>query len=118
MLEKDTKYAVEQYLQILQNQGKLVFLRLNAGDFIVARGGKFERRIKGCPKGTADLLVIRKENWDGVVSECGVYFFELKSDKGKQSPEQKEFQVAVEAQCTEYHIIRSVEQVQEIFGEK
>ena len=58
MLEKDLKRTVEDYLQYQQNQGKLVYLRLNAGDFIEVRG-ETRRRVKGCPKGTADFLVLQ-----------------------------------------------------------
>ena len=55
--EAELKQSVTDYLEILQAQGHLLFLRLNAGDFIELRGNS-RRRIKGCPKGTADLLVL------------------------------------------------------------
>ncbi len=56
--EAQLKKTVEDYLQYGANQGQWVFLRLNSGDFIETRG-ETRRRIKGCPKGTADFLVIQ-----------------------------------------------------------
>ena len=122
--EADLKRTIEDYLQLGQNQGRWVFLRLNAGDFIVQThnhfGGRWgmasRRRIKGCPRGTADLEVIK-----GRFMEDGkrfgrplIYFLELKSSKGKQTKEQQEFQKLVEMQGCSYFIIRSLEELVEL----
>jgi len=120
MKEADLKLAVEEYLQYQQNLGKLMFLRLNSGDFIVNYGASGQRRIRGCPKGTADIVII-KQNYFDIYDEMPwpastVIFLELKSDKGKQSVEQKEFQEIVERQGCEYRICRSVDEVREIVG--
>lgn len=115
--EADLKRTVTEYLDILQNQGKLVWLRLNAGDFIEVRGNT-RRRIKGCPAGTADIQVIVKWWPQGAPNkwETRVVFIELKSEKGKQSPEQGAFQKIVEAQGASYFIVRELETLQEILG--
>ena len=127
LTEGQLKRQVEDYLEFAQNQGKLVYLRLNAGDFIEVRGDT-RRRIKGCQAGTADLMVIReiklqlKKATRKFINELGfenvvtpeVIFLELKSAKGKQSDAQKEFQVLVEAQGCSYFLIRSIEKVMEV----
>ncbi len=104
MREAELKSAVDDYLNILQNQGKVLFLRLNSGDFIEVRG-ETRRRVRGCPKGTADYIVIMPNR---------VIFLELKSDVGKQSKEQKEFQGKVEEQGALYYVVRSVDEVMEV----
>jgi len=111
MKESDLKLAVADYLQILQNQGKLVYLRLNAGDFIEVRGNS-RRRVKGCPAGTADFV--------GIMGACDAYivdkvfFLELKSAKGRQTKEQLAFQEMVEMQGAQYYIIRNIEELMEV----
>lgn len=98
------KREVDNYLQELADQGKLILLRLNAGDFLDVRGG-YRRRVKGCPKGTADMLV---------VYDSRIVFLELKGPTGRQTPEQKAFeQTAKEREC-EYHVVRSLDQVKEV----
>lgn len=108
MLEKDLKTAVEDYLQIKQNQGELYFDRLNSGDFIEVRGNT-RRRIKGCRKGTADYFILRSSGKWGVPR---LLFIELKGDKGRQSKEQKEFQHLIECQGAMYSVVKSVEDLQ------
>ena len=105
MTEEGTlKSTVENYLQVLENQGKLIFLRLNSGDFIEVRGNS-RRRVKGCPAGTADFEII--------VGECTI-FLELKSKNGKQNKEQKLFERKVKSFGCEYHIIRSFEELENV----
>ena len=105
MLEGDLKLAVDQWLQYKQNAGELMYLRLNSGDFIEVRGDT-RRRIKGCPAGTSDFMVVVGEPYEDKI-KC--YFIELKSEKGKQSPEQRDFQSMVEEQGASYYIVRSIE---------
>ena len=117
--EGDLKSAVRDYLQILQNQGKLIFLQLNAGDFIEVRGNT-RRRVRGCPAGTADYIVIRscrsRFQGDSCILRL-VDFIETKSRKGRQTPEQKEFQRLVGAQGCGYHLVRSLEELIAIIGD-
>ena len=117
MKEADLKRTCEEFLQIYQSQGKLVFLRLNAGAFITQSG----HWAKGCQKGTADLLVLMGESCPITFQDkpmnlfiSRMIFIELKSDKGRQSADQKQFQSMVEAQGAEYELIRSLEALQEI----
>lgn len=115
--EADIKRTVSDFLQIEQNFGKLVFLRLNAGQFPTQSG----RWAMGCPKGTADLLVLREDIIPAypthvAVKAPQVIFIELKSAKGKQSKDQKAFEEQVKAQGCAYHLARSLNDVMEILG--
>ena len=110
--EADLKRGVEDYLSIGQNQGKWIYLRLNSGDFIEVRG-QTRRRIRGCPKGTADFVVMKScfENKNPWMPQTIVIFLELKSTKGKQTQEQRDFQKMAEAQGCEYYVIRSIDEL-------
>lgn len=128
--EADLKRGVEDYLNIGQNQGKWVYLRLNSGDFIEVRGNT-RRRIKGCPKGTADFVVMGKRTFQfsyairpaednfttAWLPYCQVTFLELKSTKGRQTQEQRDFQEMVGKQECQYHIIRSLDELIKVLGE-
>ena len=115
LTEAQIKRACQDYLEYQQNLGKLMFLRLNSGDFIEVRGDT-RRRIQGCPKGTADFIVIRKwyprgapNKWETIVT-----FIEIKSPSGKTTKVQDEFAELVEKQGAEYYVSRSIEELEEI----
>lgn len=121
--EAEVKQGVEHYLTIMQNQGRLFFLRLNSGvAFMPAGNGKFYK-IQLCPKGTADLMVIQggqvqfsyrgKLHGEPHGIAC-VTFIELKKAKGKQSKEQVEFQEMITGFHCRYAVVRSVEELQEV----
>ena len=114
MKESDLKRSVYEYLLILENQGKLWFERLNSGEAYKRYKDK-SHRIVLCRKGTSDFIVVLYDFWGNDVVE--VCFLECKSDKGKQSGEQKYFEDKVTEQGAEYYIIRSVDEVKEILGE-
>jgi len=57
-------------------------------------------------KGWSDLLVIKNGK---------AYFVEIKTEKGRQRPDQKAFQEQVEAYGCKYFIIRSPEEAEQIF---
>ena len=115
MKEAELKSAVEGYLQYGMNQGKWYFDRLNSGE-IVALFGESRRRIKLCREGTADYFVLKWWYPQGAPNkgETIITFLELKSEKGRQRPEQMEFQKLVEGQGADYYIIKSIEGLQRI----
>lgn len=117
LLEKDVKRAVDDFLQYGQNQGRWVYLRLNSGDFIVGEG-KARRRIRGCQKGTADYLALTNNGRYAAPNKfyCIPIFIEVKSPTGRQSIDQIVFQALVEVQGAEYHLVRSVEELDKILG--
>ncbi len=113
--EGSLKKVVRDWLAIQRNQGKLLWFELNSGNFFVEG-----RMIRGCEKGTADFLILRWYEPQGAPNkgECQVIFVELKSQKGKQSKEQKEFELSCKKQGAQYHIVRSLEELETIWGEE
>lgn len=113
MKEIQIQKAIKDYLQILENQGKLMFLRNQAGGYATKEG----HYIKMGKKGSPDLLVwipeylpIGDDGFDYVKAIA----FEVKSKKGKQSPSQIEWQEKFEKIGGKYYIIRSIDDVMEI----
>jgi len=116
MREADLQRCIANYLTYLMNQGKLYFDRLNSGSVLVKRGDK-TYRVELCREGTADFMVIRTRQYFRNAPQViapEIIFLELKGDKGKQSQAQKDFQDSIEAQGTEYHVIRSIQELEEI----
>ena len=118
--EAQLKHSVSEYLEYGQNQGKWLYLRLNAGDYIETRGTT-RRRVKGCAKGTSDFLVIMKTRIPAYpthvwVEATRVIFIELKSNTGTVSEEQREFGKLAEFHLAEFAVVRSLEELQEIVG--
>ena len=107
LTEAQLKRQIEDYLDILQNQCKIVWLRLNAGDnFRPGKEGKLYR-VKGCPKGTSDLCIIK----DGKA-----IFVELKSYKGKVTPEQYSFAERVQACGAQWYVVKLFQELEGILG--
>jgi len=113
MTEAELKVSVTKYLDFLQNLGKLMWFRLNSGDFIEVRGNT-RRRIRGCKKGTADFMIIRIDGSLRGLKVPNVTFIELKSKTGKQSTEQGEFQDKVVQFGCGYYIVRSLKKLEDI----
>lgn len=116
MLEADIKRAITDYLQYGENQGRWVFFRLNAGRFFISDGVS-KRMVMGAKKGTADFLVIQAGRLNAHAYDFPIaspVFIEVKSPTGRQSKDQIIFQSLIEAQGAEYHLIRSVEELQRV----
>ncbi len=120
--EADVKRAVEDRLQFAQNQGHLMYLRLNSGE-LIAVAGDTRRRIKLCPTGTADFVVFQglgvKATYRAIIESptmpfCRVTFLEIKSSKGKQSPEQGAFEILAKMFNCRYFIIRNADELEGI----
>ena len=117
MKEKDLAKVVEDYLQLGENQDKWTWDRLNSGAAFVEG-----RKIRSCRAGTADYMVWKSfttshgsvGGYKIIRRHCILTFIELKGDKGKQRPSQKEFQARAEKHGAEYFIVKSLEQLQEI----
>jgi hypothetical protein len=104
--EADIKATCESFLYSLMNMDKLIYLRLNSGDLIIGEG-KYKRRVRCCPKGTADGLIILPPSRDGDLHDD--IFVEYKSEKGKQSREQIAFEKKVTSLDCEYWIVKDSE---------
>ncbi len=102
----ELKQVVETYLAILENQGLLMWDRLNSGSVLVSAGPK-KYKVKLCRPGTADYYVLRGGQ---------LYFLETKGGKGKLRPDQEEFAFLSSWHGAEYHVIRSLEDLQRVLG--
>lgn len=118
--EAAVKKAVADRLEIGQAQGHWLYLRLNSGELIAA-AGETRRRIKLCPPGTADFVVFQgafAQATRGIESTaipiCLVTFIECKSSKGKQSPEQRAFEILAHMFNCRYFIVRDADELAEI----
>ena len=111
--EAQLKQGIIEYLQYGMNQLKWWFTRLNSGQAFVKRGNKYYA-IQLSDAGTADLLVIKRREFS--YGRPRVIFIELKSRRGKTSPDQDAFKVLVESQGASYAVVRSLEELQEIIG--
>jgi len=116
--ESALKSAVADYLEIGRSRGKWHSDRLNSGKLIASyKGG--QRAINLCRPGTADFFVIQNANRNDVpfaysFKSVRLVFLELKSDTGKQRPEQIQFEADVTFQGAEYYVLRSIEELQEV----
>lgn len=67
------------------------------------KGGGFRRLPKHTPRGLPDIVVIKQGQFIGL---------EVKKPKGKQSPNQIEFEKNVTAAGGRYHVVHSIDEVQ------
>lgn len=109
---------IQDYLEIEERRGHLIFIRNNTGTTMFTRPDGRRARIKYGKKGSPDFIVWKQCDEQhptpkGVVctSYFRTFFIEVKTSKGKQSPSQKEFQKQVEALGGEYWIVRSLEDI-------
>ena len=107
--ERDIKQTCEEFLSALQNMRQLIFLRLNSGDIIIGEG-EVRRRVRCCPPGTSDNIVI-------IPNPTRVIFVEYKSTKGKQSSNQRAFEEMAVGQKHEYWLVSDFDAFQEAITE-
>lgn len=100
MTEIQIQSAIIDYLTLKKH----FFTRINNIPVYDPRKKVFRKMPKGCMKGVPDILVM----WNGTP-----VWLEVK-DKGRQSPEQKEFQRKCEEQGVEYWVVKSVDDVKNI----
>lgn len=100
MLEQQIIKTILDYLQILENQNKLFFFRSASG------GIKTENRFfRTGRKGVQDITCLINGRYIAM---------EVKTETGRQSPEQKEIERLVKKHGGEYHIVRSLEDVRNL----
>jgi len=123
LTEAQVKQACEEYLGYAQNQGKLWYCRLNAGDIFIPNKDGSMRVFKGAGAGTADLIVIQpgqvhleymeKQQGPGI-PVAFTTFIECKSSKGKTTKVQDEFAERIRKLHCRYCVVRSVDELQEV----
>jgi len=91
--------AIEQYLRLMENMGQLVFVKQNSGATKI--GDRFIRYGKA---GAPDFMVY--------LSGGVCVHLEVKNEKGKQNPNQLEYQAKVEKLGHRYCLVRSVDEVE------
>ena len=94
--EKDVLRDCKQILEFLKTNKLLDYWRVSTGG-VMHQGGKFmvpNREMIGF----SDILIL---------IPARVIFIETKSEVGKQTPAQKEFQLRVESMGHKYHLCRS-----------
>lgn len=87
---------------------KVWHVRMNSGALSATHNGKRRFFRWGLP-GMADILAYGRGK---------VYWLEVKAAKGKQSEDQELFQAEVEAEGMRYAIVRSLEDLECVFGEQ
>lgn len=108
MSEADIQKACQSLLEILSNQGKLLFQRNNSFAGRVQRSNGSVGYVKNNKKGAPDCYVFMK---NGITLHL-----EYKAPKGHQKQEQKVW----EGRCTtlghKYYIVRSLDELQQILA--
>lgn len=98
MKETEAQKAILDYLAIKKH----FFWRNNSGAFETKRGNFIRYGAKGSP----DIFVLTDGGF--------LVQLEVKAPKGKLSPDQKEWKRRSEEIGAEYHVVRSIDDVQEI----
>jgi hypothetical protein len=104
--EDDLQATVMEMLRYRKRLGVIALHIPNGIPASAAIGARFKRL--GTLKGAADLFI-------GVDGRA--HFLELKTPTGRQSPEQKAFQLACEVASTPYAIARSFEEAERILSD-
>jgi hypothetical protein len=101
MKESLIQSAIEQYLRVMENMGRLVYVKQNSGATKI--GDRFIRYGKA---GAPDFMVY--------LSSGACIHLEVKNKKGKQNPNQLEYQAKVEKLGHNYCLVRSVDEVENL----
>lgn len=96
MNERNLQRQAVEYLNYQQNAGRLLFLRVNSG--MIPIDAARRRMVRMAPAGFPDLIIFGQRR---------TVFVELKSDTGKQTPAQLEFERKAQAMGYQYVVIRS-----------
>lgn len=113
-LEKHIQSAIEEFLQLQENLGRLVYQKNNTGAVRINRPGAKSSFMRFGKKGSPDFLVWRKsdEFFDGDYLET--LFIEVKTDVGTLSEGQQEFKSMVEKLGGHYYVVRSFDDVKNL----
>ena len=118
---------IEGRLMPLERAGKCYFFRNNSFSGRIMRYDGSQGFIKNNKRGTPDVVACfyTEEQQDNADQFMGDFFtsfglfvgFELKTKTGRQSPEQKLAQKAIEDAGGKYYIIRTPEEFEEVLKE-
>ena len=104
--ESDIQKECLQMLQILENQGKIYFIRCNVFSGKIKRANGTDGFIRQAKAGAPDIIICVDGLFVGL---------EIKTESGKQSDLQKAAQLKIEKSGGKYFIIRSVRDLIYVF---
>lgn len=107
MTETQIQSSIIDYLQVLENQGKLFLHRVNNMGVYDPKRKAYRVFPKGAKKGFPDIICLK----DGLL--IGL---EVKTGEGKQSNNQKEVEKKLKKHGADYYVVRSLDEVIEIVG--
>lgn len=107
MKETEIQSEIIDYLQLLENQGKLFLHRVNNMGVYDPKVKTHRRFPKGAKKGFPDIIVLK----DGLL--IGL---EVKTGKGEQNVNQIEVEKEFKKHGADYYVVRSLDDVIEIVG--
>lgn len=108
LFENSLYSYLEARLLPLERRGQAYFFRNNSFSGRIRRFDGSEGFIKNNKKGTPDVIILLDGQFIGA---------ELKTATGRQSPAQKQAQVAIEAAGGRYCLFRSPEDIEAVLRE-
>jgi hypothetical protein len=112
-LEKHIQSAIEEFLQLQENLGHLVYQKNNTGAVRVERPGAKSSFVRFGKAGSPDFLVWRKIELGGHVT-CQTLFIEVKTDVGQLSDDQNKYRGMIERLGGNYYVVRSFDEVKRL----
>ena len=113
--EAETLRALIDYLEAQQALGNLVYIRVHPVKPFTDKFGSLRfAKLRESQKGAADVIIIKRrvprapDEWGFRISE--VIAIEIKSPKGKQSPDQVRWQKAWERVGGKYVLARTIDE--------
>ena len=100
MRESQIITVIANYLQYQENLNKLLFIRNNSGALPTRTGGF----IKFGKRGSSDFIVFIKNG--------EVLHIECKTEKGRQTTSQLEYEIKLKQLGHKYYIVRGVDEVE------
>lgn len=104
-LKLSEKQIQNQIIEYLQYRKDIYFIRNNSIAGKIIRPNGSQGWIKNNKKGSPDIIICFKGKWIG----C-----EIKCEKGKQSPEQKQAELEIKRAGGRYFLIRSLDDILKI----
>lgn len=114
--ESEISKAISDYLQLLENQGKLLFIRNNSFAGTIMRKDGSKGYVKNNKPGASDFIVWIPGRGADRWLHLDTIFLEVKSSSGKLLGDQLAFEQQVKRLGGQYHVVRSVEEVQKILS--
>lgn len=107
MTETQIQSSIIDYLQVLENQGKLFLHRVNNIGVYDPKRKAYRVFPKGAKKGFPDIIVIKNGLLIGL---------EVKTGKGEQNVNQIEVEKEFKKHGADYYVVRSLDEVIKIVG--